>query len=71
MYTINTHGLARQQLGELMSNLKLAHRGHPKEIILLPNAGTGPGRHYARIQCRLCNKFVSWATKEQALLYKE
>jgi len=54
-----------------MNNLKLAHRGHPKEIILLPNAGTGPGRHYARIQCRLCNKFVSWATKEQALLVKE
>lgn len=54
----------------MANNLKLKHRGHPKEIIKLPNAGLGPGRHYGKIQCCLCKQFVAWATKEQVLTTK-
>lgn len=41
------------------------HRGHPKQIIAVPQGGTGPGRHYGKIHCVLCNKFVAWASREQ------
>lgn len=44
---------------------KQQHRGHPKRIIPLDNPGRGPGSHYGRIECRLCNQFVGWASKEQ------
>lgn len=54
-----------------MANPKDLHRGHPKEIIPVPNGGTGPGRHYGKIYCRLCNKFVAWATKQQVENNKE
>lgn len=48
-----------------MANLKDLHKGHPKEIIIMPNAGQGPGRHYGKIVCRLCGKFVAWADKNK------
>ena len=54
-----------------MNNPKQKHSSHPKRIVALPNGGTGPGRHYGRIECRLCNEFVSWATKQQVEQNKE
>jgi hypothetical protein len=51
----------------MATNPKDLHRGHPKMITPLPNAGQGPGRHYGRIDCRLCGVFVSWASKQQVL----
>jgi hypothetical protein len=51
----------------MATNPKQQHRGHPKRIISLDQGGRGPGSHYGRIECVLCNKFVAWATKEQVL----
>lgn len=31
----------------------------------MPNPGQGPGRHYGRIDCLQCNKFIRWATKKE------
>lgn len=67
---LNTLDSLKQEK-QLAINLKQKHAGHPKEIVKLPNAGTGPGRHYGRIQCRLCKTFVAWATKEQVKNNKE
>jgi hypothetical protein len=53
-----------------MNNPKQKHAGHPKKITPLPLGGTGPGRHYGRIDCILCREFVSWATKQTMRNYK-
>jgi hypothetical protein len=49
----------------MANNPKQKHKGHPKRIIRLSQGGSGPGRHYGRIECVLCKEFVAWASKEQ------
>jgi len=43
---------------------------HQCEMIMpwvteMPNPGQGPGRHYGRIDCLYCKKFIRWATKKE------
>ena len=46
-------------------NPKQAHAGHPKRWIPLDRKSDGPGQHYGKVECRLCNTFVRWATKTE------
>lgn len=43
------------------------HRGHPKRVVFLPRGGQGPGRHYAKLECRLCGKWIRWVSKHELL----
>lgn len=35
------------------------------KVTAMPNPGQGPGRHYGRIDCVHCGKFIRWATKNE------
>lgn len=47
------------------------HRGHPKRITFLNPQGTGPGQHYARMDCVLCREFVKWVSKDESKNHQE
>ena len=61
MYTINTHGLARQQLGELMITKLNLHDHHSVRIHLT----RGGGPHYAALRCVECNRHIQWLSSHE------